>query len=117
MASVSPTSDDMTPEEFDAAARFTFLVRGTVEEQPVYAYVAILPSRVEAYLEAAEAGGKINFSEYGEIILCGEGEDPPADVRKRMEEEYNVNHSFEEEVEKQIREWAANQEQEADEKA
>lgn len=65
------------------------LLYGVMEHGgPFWCYVAIRPSRFEAF-KIAEADGKIDlydFDEFGEVIVSGEGEHPSREVTERVAE-------------------------------
>lgn len=67
------------------------LVRGeSPEGDPIYAYVAVKADRLNDFMKAQQAG-MFDPEEYGVVVEAGEGE-PPADVQKRMEDEYGFRH-------------------------
>lgn len=76
------------------------LVQGTLAGgKPHYAYVSIPPSRYAAF-KTSEAAGNYDLAQFGKILAHGEGKTPPADVQKRMQDEYGANHHFEEDLAK-----------------
>lgn len=82
----------------DEKARIIVLVRGELEEGgPYYAYLALMPSKADAYEKAMASGKVVSLSEFGKVIEWGKGENPPEDVVQRMEE-LGFNHRFEEEL-------------------
>ena len=63
-------------------------------DEPFWAYVCVKPSMAKAFKEARDSG-KINLQEYGAIIEWGRGDIVPAEVKKRMERDFAVNHHYE----------------------
>lgn len=73
------------------------LVRGKLlDGKPHYAYASIPESRYHAFKDA-ESAGNFNLRYFGEILAHGEGNEPPDEVKRRVEREYGVNHQFEDE--------------------
>lgn len=70
-----------------------------------YAYISVRPSRYEDFVLISRAKEQMDLHEFGEILESGFGNEPPADVRRMMEEKYGVDHNFlgnlQKEVEKQ----------------
>ena len=67
------------------------LVRGEAPDgTPIYAYVGVRADKLQEFMEAQERG-TFYPEEYGVVIESGDGE-PTAEVRARMEQEYNFNH-------------------------
>lgn len=65
--------------------------------RPIWAYLCIKPSMAMAFKEA-RARGNIDISEYGTVLESGSGEEPPANIKTRMERDYGVTHGSEEEL-------------------
>jgi len=65
--------------------------------QPFWAYICIKPSMALAFKEAREKGN-MNLEEYGTIIEWGNGASVPADVKARMERDYGLNHTYEQDL-------------------
>jgi hypothetical protein len=65
--------------------------------EPYWAYLAVKPSRAKAFRDAIRSG-QLQLQDYGEIICWGEGEDVPAEMRQKMEQEHRVNHTLQEEI-------------------
>lgn len=85
-------------QKLDEGMGVLVLVSGTLTNgQTHYAYASIPPSKYVAFKEA-EAAGHYNLADFGNILAHGEGEEPPTDVKQRMEEEYGANHYLEEEL-------------------
>ncbi|NBX03909.1 MAG: hypothetical protein EBR02_07630 [Alphaproteobacteria bacterium] len=82
----SPNQDDV--------ARVITLVRGMMEKSGFYwCYVAVKPSRYEAFKQATANKYNIqNFTkdEYGEVIVSGEGRNPPDAVTNKVAEMFGV---------------------------
>ncbi|MDX2074561.1 MAG: hypothetical protein SFX19_09410 [Alphaproteobacteria bacterium] len=89
----------LSPEAVaDLLCTLMLLCRGkNAKNQPIWAYLCIKPSMAGAFKEARERGN-IDVSEYGTVIEAGAGEEPPEDVKRRMERDYGVNHLFEKEL-------------------
>ena len=77
----------------------------TGDGKDFYAYINVLPSRYEDFLLISRAREQMNLSEFGEILESGFGREPPAEVRRMMEDKYQVDHDFmahlQQEVERQ----------------
>lgn len=69
----------------------------SAEKVPFWAYLAIPPSKYLAY-KNAEMNEGMTLSDYGEVIAMGMGYDPPEDIMRQMEEEFGVDHAFEESI-------------------
>ncbi len=86
-------------ETIDDNVSMINLVKGVLEDgRNYYAYIKIKPSK---YLEfqIASQKGDCDISEYGEIILHGEGE-PTDAIKKEMKEKYGCEEDFEENAKK-----------------
>ena len=70
----------------------------TADGRDFYAYVNMQPSRYLEYIEATERGDAVVLSEYGEIIESGFGAVPPESVQKAMNEKYQADQTFFEEL-------------------
>lgn len=57
-----------------------------------YAYIVMNKASIERMVNDQESGTLVDFADYGQIILQGEG-DPNDEVRKYMEDNYNFNHN------------------------
>jgi len=94
----APVTEDELLKLMDEDIQILTLVRGTLADgTPHYAYVSIPPSCYQAF-KAAEAAGSYNLALFGKIIVHGEGKEPPAEIKQKMEQEYGANHCFEEEL-------------------
>lgn len=65
-----------------------FLVKGkdTTNRQAWY-YVLVDKSKKDMF-ENIQGTQSLNLNDYGKIIFSGYGDEPPADMKKKMEEEY-----------------------------
>jgi len=80
--------------------RILTLVTGTLRDGSAhYAYASIPLARYMDF-KLAESRGGYRLEDYGEVVAHGEGLEPPAEMRRRMEEERGANHLFEEELTK-----------------
>jgi hypothetical protein len=90
-------NDDVTPDnryDPDNISRIIMLVYGTMEHGgPFWCYVAVKPSKYEAFKEAERNGtlDLYNFEPFGEIIVSAEGETPPEEVTIKVAEMYNTD--------------------------
>lgn len=84
------------PYEPDNISRIIMLIYGKLESGgPFWCYCAVKPSMFDQF-KADEAAGKIdlyNFDPYGEVVVSGEGEKPPAEVTQKVAEMYNTDAS------------------------
>ncbi len=81
----------------DLLCTIMILCRGMGDNGPCWAYMCIKPSMAQSFKEARDKG-PFNIEDYGAIIECGEGEEPPEEVRRRMEREYGMNHHYEDDL-------------------
>lgn len=74
--------------------RTIVLVYGLLENgNPFWVFVAVKPSQYNAFI-TAQKDGSLNlyeFSEYGEIIVSGEGKSPPDEVTIKVAEMYQTD--------------------------
>jgi len=61
---------------------------------PCHSYVLIEPSKYQAFIRSRDCGEPVNLTQYGKVIHFGLGMLPPDHIKRRMEEQYNVNHHF-----------------------
>jgi len=66
-------------------------------KQPIWAYLCIKPSMAQSFKQARERGG-FDVSEYGTVLESGNGLEPPAEIKTKMERDYGMNHNFEAEL-------------------
>lgn len=64
------------------------------DNKDFYAFVNIKASKLVAFYDAIRDEQDIRLGEYGEIITSGEGVEPPAEIRKEMEEKYNLDYGL-----------------------
>lgn len=74
----------------------------TEDGKDFYAYISIKPSKYEEYRRVNENRETVDLNEYGRILYKDWGKGPSADVRRMMEEKYNVNHNFEAEFTQEL---------------
>ncbi|MEM7617109.1 MAG: hypothetical protein AAF195_01870 [Pseudomonadota bacterium] len=70
-----------------------YLIKGQDNDRPVWYYLEVDKKKVNLLKETikkhgAHANGKINLSNYGKLIKCGWGEEPPYAIKKWVEEQY-----------------------------
>lgn len=101
-----PTAADL--QKADEEVSIMVLVRGTLAtNDEFWAYLAIPPSKYLSFKQAEAAGG-YSMSDYGQVVEMGTGStEPPEDIKRKMEKEYNVNHNFEADVRKKAEELQA----------
>lgn len=84
------------PYEPDNISRIIMLVYGKLQSgSSFWCYCAVKPSMYDAF-KADEDAGKIDlyqFDPYGEVVVSGEGDRPPADVTEKVAEMYNADAS------------------------
>lgn len=104
-----PTASEL--QKADQEVSIMVLVRGTLAtNDPFWAYLAIPPSKYLSFKQAEAAGGYA-MSDYGQVIEMGTGAtEPPADIKRKMEKDFNVNHNFEADVRKKAEELQAKEE-------
>jgi len=82
----------------DLLCTLILLCRGTdAENKPIWAYLCIKPSMASAFKYARERGN-FDIGDYGTVLESGDGDEPPARIKARMERDYGVNHVFEEQL-------------------
>lgn len=90
--------------QMDQDVAILVLVQGTLPDGSAhYAYASIPPSRYAAFKQA-EAAGNYDLAQYGAILAHGAGT-PTAEMQRRMEAEYGVNHRFESDMAGLMREF------------
>ena len=89
----TPAGDKYDP---DALSRVIMLLYVKMDHGgPFWCYVAIKPSKFEAF-KAAEKNGSIdlyNFEPFGEVIVSAEGATPPEEVTLKVAEMYGADAS------------------------
>jgi len=78
----------------DALSRVIMLLYGSMDYGgPFWCYVAIKPSKFDAFkeAEAAHTIDLINFDDFGEVIVSAEGQEPPPEVTAKIAEMYGAN--------------------------
>lgn len=84
-----------TLSALDDDAAVMVLCNGKIETgQDFYAFVNIKSARLTSFYDAIRNGQQLRLGEYGEIIRSGNGVEPPTDVRREMEENYNVDYAL-----------------------
>ena len=82
----------------DLLCTIMVLCRGrTAKGKPFWAYMCIKPSKAKAFGEAKKSGN-MNLLEYGSVIEAGEGDEPPQQVKERMEREFGMRHDNDEQL-------------------
>lgn len=88
-------SDDKSKIKDD---HIVLLVTGTRDnDEPFWAYLSLSPLRYYDF-KAAEARGNYNLKDFGDIIEHGKGKNPPADIAKKMKDQYGLDDDFEEKL-------------------
>ncbi len=88
----------MKKEDNNEAPSMFVLVKGlSASGEPQYAYVSITYEKYGAFLKAQEAGA-YDLSAFGTILHHGSGLEPSIEVRTRMQEQYGVQHDFEQQI-------------------
>lgn len=84
------------PYDPDNISRIIMLVYGKLENgNNFWCYCAVKPSKFDLF-KADEAAGKLdlyNFDPYGEVVVSGEGDKPPAEVTQKVADMYNTDAS------------------------
>ncbi len=97
-----PLANFPPPDEMESAASLMLLTRGNSEDGiPFWAYMYIRTSMAESFKQARDRGD-ICIGDYGTIIEWGEGENPPEDIRTRMERDFGMRHDYEDRLLKAI---------------
>ena len=96
------TEDDRALSEFqdivDSSVSIIALVQGkTRQGRDFWAYVAIPPSKFQAF-KAAEAAGNYRLDDWGRILQHGFARQPPHWVREEMKTAYGARDSFEADI-------------------
>ena len=86
MTEHKPQADELT--------RIIVLVYGMLENKsPCWVYVAVKPSKYQGFL-TAQKEGKLDlyqFDPFGEIIVSGEGKQPPDEITLKVAEMYQTD--------------------------
>lgn len=101
MASLSPAQQSVLRElnstlsalEDDAAVMV--LCNGKLPSGgDFYAFVNIAAAKLVGFYDAVRDGQELRLGDYGEVIRSGEGVEPPTEIRREMEQQYNVDYSL-----------------------
>lgn len=66
-----------------------YLCKGLDKGRAAWYYVMVDKPKIPIFLKQYETpGGTINLLDYGEVVYSGWGEEPPEDIKKKVEEEY-----------------------------
>jgi hypothetical protein len=65
-----------------------FLVRGKDRGKAAWHYVLVDKAKKEMFLAAAR-GGSLDVADYGEVLYSGWGQDPPPEIKQKIDDEYN----------------------------
>ena len=65
-----------------------FLVRGKDRGRAAWHYVLVDNNKRELFL-AATKKGSLDIADYGEVLQSGWGQDPPENIVKKIEDEFN----------------------------
>ena len=76
----------------------------THDGRDFYAYVNMQPSRYLDFIEATERGDAVVLNDFGEIVESGFGMVPPESVQKAMNEKFDVDPTFFDELAKYMME-------------
>jgi hypothetical protein len=78
----------------DTLSRIIVLLFGRMDHGgPFWCYVAVKPSRYEAFQNEERAGtiDLYNFESFGEVVVSAEGERPPRSVTEQVAEMYGAD--------------------------
>ncbi|HEY1190621.1 MAG TPA: hypothetical protein VGE74_23520 [Gemmata sp.] len=71
------------------SGRLVYLVRGRDKDRPAWYYILLDRRKVTLFLGRLKAdGGPLQLLDYGTVLASGWGENPPDDVKKRINSEY-----------------------------
>lgn len=71
------------------SGRLVYLVRGRDNDRPAWYYVLLDRRKVALFLGRLKSkDGSVQLLDYGKILASGWGENPPDDVKKRINTEY-----------------------------
>ncbi len=73
----------------DDTAGFIMRIDINIDNVSYWAYMMVPADKYDAFIEA-QASSFCNIKEYGTIIDCGEGSNPPPQILERMKQEYGV---------------------------
>jgi hypothetical protein len=86
-----PQAGALNPDDY---ARVIILIYGVLEnDAPFWCYVAVKPSQYQPFLDA-QKDGSLNlyeFERFGEVIVSGEGNEPPEAVTLKVAEVYQTD--------------------------
>ena len=71
-------------------ANRVYLVRGKDKERPAWHYVLIVDDQetIKKFKEAT-GSGHLDVADYGQVLESGWGQDPPNDVKEKIDKTYN----------------------------
>lgn len=82
----------------DLVSTIMVLCRGRHEDGGnFWAYMCVKPSMARAFRDARRHGC-FPLEDYGTVVEWGEGDEPPREVKNRMEREYGISHDYEAEL-------------------
>ena len=96
MTDLTPQTTPNDKYDADNLSRVIMLLYGKMDHGgPFWCYVAIKPSKFNAFKDAEKAGSidLYNFEEFGEVIVSAEGQTPPEDVTLKVAEMYGADAS------------------------
>lgn len=84
-------ADNASPETQAkrADANLLFLVKGIDDNRPAWYYVLVERLKLPMFKRALN-DNVIHLEEYGKILYSAYGEDPPAEIKKKIREEFGI---------------------------
>ena len=81
-------------------AEFIILIKGiTTEKENFWAYVKMSYEKYQEYLVAKESEN-FDLTSFGEVLESGIGAEPPSEITEEIQESYQLEEGFAEEMQK-----------------
>ena len=80
-------SDEEIRAEVRRQAEYVYIFRGLSDGRRAWHYVLVRPTALPRMIRALGTGS-LDVTDYGDVLESGWGQDPPADVARRIENEY-----------------------------
>jgi len=84
-------------EEIDEHIAVIMMVKGTEEDgvTPFWSFVAIPPTQLFGFKKAQARGEAFFVDDYGEILITGQGKEPPPEAIEEIRAKYGFDPDFE----------------------
>ena len=89
-ASMGPAAEGKPSLSQKLKSQYIYLVRGKDKGREAWYYV-LVNKKPTVVFEKELAGGKVDLTSYGEVLLSGWGKDPPEEAARRAKEEWGYS--------------------------